>query len=96
MRAKSFKLVARIGSKSPQKIKPVLHKLIGKGTIRQEGADFFVDGELEGTSSRDLNRVLLSGLRRVERKTALHAEWTCGKKTEKFFDYRPLASKKVE
>jgi len=42
---------------------------------------------MEGTSSKEMNRALLSALRRTEKRTRLRAEWTSGKITEKYFDY---------
>jgi transposase len=45
--------------------------------------------QLEGESARDLNRAVLSALRRVERRTTLRAEWSSGTTVERFFDYVP-------
>jgi hypothetical protein len=43
---------------------------------------------MEGASARELNRTLLSALRKVERRTTLRAEWTSDDGTsERFFDY---------
>jgi hypothetical protein len=43
---------------------------------------------MEGASARQLNRALLSALRKVEKKTTLRAEWTSSDNTtERFFDY---------
>ena len=48
-----------------------------------------VDGVMEGSSARDLNRLLLTELRRVERRTRVRSAWTIGASTERFFDYVP-------
>ena len=48
---------------------------------------FHVVATLSGESAHDLNRSLLSALRRVERRTRLRAEWTTGGVTVRFFDY---------
>jgi hypothetical protein len=48
---------------------------------------FHIDTMMTGPSARDLNRSLLSALRRVERRTRLRAGWTGGGLTERFFDY---------
>jgi len=48
-----------------------------------------VEGAIEGTDARDVNRRLLSALRRVEKRTRLRAEWTAGGTTYRFFDYVP-------
>jgi len=84
---KSFRLSARVSSSSPDAIEPLLKGLIAGSSVRKEGAEFIVEAEMEGTSARDLNRALLSGLRRTEKKTRLRAEWTSGKTTERYFDY---------
>jgi hypothetical protein len=84
---KSFKLVARVSSDSIKKVKPVLEKLVRNGTVREEGTDLVVEAEMKGESAKELNRALLSNLRRVEKKTRLRAEWKSGGTTEKFFDY---------
>jgi len=49
--------------------------------------EFRIEAELEGENAKELNRSLLSQLRRAERKTRLRAEWTSGGTTERFFDY---------
>jgi len=85
---KKFKLSVRISSENPSAIKPVIEQVIGKAGIVKPTADGFeVQAELEGASARDLNRTLLSELRRAEKKTRLRAEWTCDDTIEKFFDY---------
>ncbi len=44
--------------------------------------------KMEGESAKDLNRDLLSALRRVEKKTRLRSEWTAQDGTVyRFFDY---------
>ena len=62
------------------------------GRVVQTGADFEVAAEVDGESAKDLNRNLLSALRRVERRTRLHARWRHGNEVEHFFDY--VAKKK--
>jgi hypothetical protein len=43
---------------------------------------------MEGASAKELNRTLLSTLRKVNKSTTLRAEWTSDDgTTEKFFDY---------
>jgi hypothetical protein len=91
---KSFKLSARISSDNPSAIKPVLERIIGnKGTIKPTSEGFEVNAELYGESSRDLNRMLLSAMRKVEKKTRIRAEWAMGNRIERFFDYVPKASR---
>src|ERR1035437_4033534 len=52
-----------------------------------------VDCWMEGTDSRELNRELLSSLRRVERRTRLRSEWTVNGVTDRFFDYVPKGTR---
>jgi len=92
MAKKSFSLVARISTDNPTAIAIVLGKAVPQGVI-EETADheFLVKAEFMGENARELNRSLLSELRRVEKKTRLRAEWTSGNTTERFFDYVPKA-----
>jgi hypothetical protein len=91
-----FRLCAYVSSNKPSAIKPALERIIvNKGTIRQTDQGFEVEAELEGESARDLNRTILSELRRVERRTRIHAEWTSGDITERFFDYVPKGTRKI-
>lgn len=87
MEPKRFKLSAKVSSSSPEAVGPVLRSAITNGTVRREGDEFVVEAELEGASSKELNRSLLSQLRRAEKRTRLRSEWTCGGVTERYFDY---------
>jgi hypothetical protein len=84
---KQFSLVAHISTASPAKTEQVIAELVGRSSIQRTGDGFTVTAEMTGESARELNRTLLSALRRVERKTRLRAEWTSGQTTERFFDY---------
>jgi len=97
MAAKPFRLRARVSSDNPGAVRPVLERLIARGTIQDgpEKGDFEVEAEMEGESARDLNRFLLSELRRAEKRTRLRAEWTGAGLTERFFDYVPKGPKKA-
>lgn len=66
----------RLSTKSPRKA------LSGK-----EDEEFLVEAETKGASARELNRMLLSALRSMEKRMTLHAEWTSGDATERFFDF---------
>ncbi|MDQ2873926.1 MAG: hypothetical protein M3Y33_03555 [Actinomycetota bacterium] len=59
------------------------------GTVTVTSAGLHVEGVMEGEDARDVNRQLLSALRRAERRTRLRAEWTGGGITCRFFDYVP-------
>ena len=95
--AKKFGLSARVSSDNPAAIKRVLEQAAG-GHCRITAIDggFEVRGELEGESARDLNRNLLSEMRRVEKRTRIRSEWTSGKTIEKFFDYVPKGTKTTQ
>lgn len=96
MANKKFSLSAKVSSDEPSRIKPVLQKIIGlKGTIAQTDDGFEIHVELEGESAKDLNRNLLSELRRVVKKTRLRSEWSHGGSVEKFFDYVSKGERKA-
>jgi hypothetical protein len=83
----NFKLKARINRSDAQMIRQALDQLSAKGSVKKDGEEFLVEAEMEGASARDLNRTLLSALRKVEKRTTLRSEWTSGETTERFFDY---------
>ena len=82
-----LKLKARVNRSDARTIRHALEKLSAQGSIKKEGDEFVVEAEMEGTSAKELNRTLLSALRKVEKRTTLRAEWTSGDTTERFFDY---------
>jgi len=93
---KKFKLFAQISSANPSSVKPVLERFIGKeGLIKPITDGFEVNAEFKGESARDLNRMLLTEIRKVEKKTRLRAQWTCNDTVEKFFDYSLKQTKKI-
>ncbi|MDG6995132.1 MAG: hypothetical protein JRN52_04340 [Nitrososphaerota archaeon] len=85
----TFILSAQIKSSNPDAIKPILENLFkSKGSVtKQETVGFTVSAVVEGSSAKELNRSLLSKLRKVEKKTTLRAEWTSKGVTERYFDY---------
>ena len=96
MSEKKFKLSARLSSASPSAIKPVIERIIGNnGSIKPTADGFEVNAEFKGESARDLNRMLLSELRKAEKKMRLRSEWTSEDTTEKPFDYSLRQTKKV-
>jgi hypothetical protein len=85
---KRFRLTARVSSSSPQTIKPVLEKFITKSSVKKEDDEFVIETEMQGSNAKELNRSLLSALRKAEKKTRLRAEWTSNDGTTlRFFDY---------
>ncbi len=96
MSEKKFKLSARVSSAAPSAIRPVLERMIGSnGSIKPTADGFEVVAKFKGESARDLNRMLLSELRKAEKKTRLRSEWTSEDIIEKFFDYSLRQTKKV-
>ncbi len=94
MTMKKFTLTARISSDNRKATKIALQELVSKESITSTDEGFLVKATMFGDSARELNRSLLSTLRRAERKTRLRSEWTCAKTTERFFDYVAKASRK--
>lgn len=83
-----FLLSARVSSDRPDAIRPVLEEAVGAGSIGRAGDEFVVETNLAGGDVKELNRTLLSQLRRVEKRTRLRARWTAADGTEyRFFDY---------
>ena len=95
MSAKRFSLVARVSTESPEIVRPALRDLLPSGSITSNRGELLVRATMRGESARDLNRALLSALRRLERRTRLRAEWTSRGTTERFFDYVPKGSGKA-
>jgi hypothetical protein len=88
MASKHFRVVARVSSSNPRAIQPVLEQAITKGSVKEAKGEYSVEAEMEGESPKDLNRSLLTALRRAEKRTRLRAEWTSDDgTTQKFFDY---------
>jgi hypothetical protein len=84
---KTFTLTARINTDSPKAIKLALKRLLPNASISAADKGFLVKTKMRGETAKELNRNLLSSLRRVTRKTVLRAEWKSDGKTERFFDY---------
>ncbi len=88
MPEKKIKLTANVSSANPAAIKPVLERLVGRdGSLKPTGDGFDVTAEFKGECAKDLNRMMLSELRRAEKKTRLRAEWVSEGTIEKYFDY---------
>jgi hypothetical protein len=92
MAEECFQLVADVSSDDPAAIGAILRDLL-PGSITETADGFHIEASMTGTSARDLNRNLLSVLRRVERRTRLRAEWTAAGITHRFFDYVPKGTR---
>jgi len=83
-----LKLNARVNRSDAHTIRQALEQLAAKGSVRKAGDELVVEAEMERASARELNRTLLSALRKAEKRTTLRAEWTSDDgTTERFFDY---------
>jgi tetrahydromethanopterin S-methyltransferase subunit A len=83
-----FKLVARIESEDIRAIEPIIKNFIGtNGSISSKDDEIVIEATVKGENAKDLNRRLLSEMRRVVKKTRLRSEWSSSGVTEKFFDY---------
>jgi hypothetical protein len=88
-------LVAEVSSDEPSGLRVVLEEFVG-GSVLTEQHGYRVDGTVVGDSARELNRQLLTALRRVERRTRLRSAWTADGVTERFFDYVPKGSRPAD
>lgn len=91
MGGKRFTVRAKVSTESPALVRPILVRLFpgGSVTLSVDPKELVVQGEMEGSSARDLNRLVLSELRRTEKRTRLRSTWTCEGISERFFDYVP-------
>ena len=87
-----YRLDGEVSSENLIAIRPLLTELTG-GQVTTTPKGLHVEGAMEGTDARDVNRRLLSALRRIERRTRLRAEWTGGGITYRFFDYVPKSER---
>ncbi len=88
-----FSLVADVSSDDIAAVRPVLSDVVTGAVVTETPDGLHVEGVMDGDDARDVNRRLLSGLRRAERRTRLRAEWTGGGFTHRFFDYVPKATR---
>jgi hypothetical protein len=87
-----FCLNGEVSSENLSAIQTLLAQLTG-GQVTAIPAGLHVEGAMEGSDAREVNRRLLSALRRAERRTRLRAEWTAGGTTYRFFDYVPKSER---
>jgi hypothetical protein len=81
-------LVAEVSSESLPEVERALRELV-TGVITRSPSGLHVEASMASGIPRDLNRDILSALRRVERRTRWRAEWTTNGTTFRFFDYVP-------
>lgn len=93
--ADRFRLRGDIRTKNRNDIRVCLRELFPDAAIRENEIGFAVDAQMTGETAQELNRTLLSALRRVERRTTLRAEWTSAGTVERFFDYVHKGSRPI-
>jgi hypothetical protein len=67
-------------------VRPVLAQMIGDAAVTETRDGLLVQGAMGGADAREVNRRLLSALRRAEKRTRLRAEWTGGGYIYRFFE----------
>lgn len=88
MKSQKFTLRATVSSDQPESVLPVLVEMMGKESVNSKDGDFIVATVMEGTDPRELNRNLLSAIRKAEKKSRLRAEWQDEDGTVyRFFDH---------
>lgn len=88
-----FSLTGEVSSDDPAVIGPVLAQMVGDAAITETHDGLHVEGVMDGADAREVNRQLLSALRRAEKRTRLRAEWTGGGYIYRFFDYVPKSTR---
>ncbi len=61
----NFNLKARINRPDARTIRQALDQLAAKSVLRKKGNESLVEAEMEGASAKELNRILLSALRKA-------------------------------
>jgi hypothetical protein len=82
-----FSLVADVSSENLPSIRPLLAQTVIGAVVTENEKGLHVEGTMDGADAREVNRVLLSALRRAEKRTRLRAEWTSDGYIYRFFDY---------
>ena len=83
---------ADVSSEALPAVEVALRQLV-HGKITRTAGGLRVEANQPEGSPRELNRQLLSALRRVERRTRWRAEWTTAGVTYRFFDYVPKGTR---
>jgi len=90
-----FSVIADVSSDNLAAVRPVLFHVIERAAVTSTADGLHVQGIMDGTDARDVNRRLLSALRQAEKKTRLRAEWTGEGYVHRFFDYVPKSTSPV-
>jgi hypothetical protein len=90
-----FSVVADVSSDNLTAVRPVLFQVVDSAAVIETADGLRVEGFVDGDDARDVNRHLLSALRRAEKKTRLRAEWTADGYVHRFVDYVPKSVRPV-
>jgi hypothetical protein len=93
MPPRTFTLSATVTSHIDGVRSPIERLLGPTAKIERTLDGWQIDAVIAGESGKELNRQLLTEMRRVEKKTGLRAEWTADGMTEQFVDYVPKGTK---
>ncbi len=88
-----FSLTGDVSSHDLAAIRPVLAQMVGDASVTETHDGLHVEGVMDGADAREVNRRLLSALRRAEKRTRLRAEWAGGGYIYRFFDYVPKSTR---
>jgi hypothetical protein len=88
-----FSVIADVSSDNLTAVRPVLLQVVDSAAVIETADGLRVQGFMDGDDARDVNRQLLSALRRAEKKTRLRAEWTADGYVHRFFDYVPKSTR---
>ena len=81
-----FRLIGDVSSDNLAAVRPVLIQAVGLVAVTDTPDGVHVEGVMDGADAREVNRRLLSALRRAEKRTRLRAEWIGGGYIYRFFD----------
>lgn len=90
-----FSLVGDVSSDDLTAIRPVLTEIFGHEAVTETQDGLHVEGVMDGADARDVNRRLLSALRRAEKRRRLRAEWAGGTRICWLFDYVPKSTRGI-
>jgi hypothetical protein len=88
-----FRLIGDVSSDNLAAVRPVLIQAVGLVALIDIPGGVHVEGVMDGADAREVNRRLLSALRRAEKRTRLRAEWIGGGYICRFFDYVPKSTR---
>jgi hypothetical protein len=90
-----FSVIADVSSDNLAAVRPVLLRVVDSAAVIETAGGLGVQGFMDGDDARDVNRRLLSALRRAEKKTRLRAQWAADGYVHRFFDYVPKSMRPV-